>query len=58
MLLVMVICLLEGGNCGRWLMFGGYQDVEGGPDTTPLDSVELVTLDQESEEIINFFKGS
>ena len=52
--LVMVLCLLEGGNCGRWLMFGGYQDVEGGPDTTPLDSVELVTLDQESKETVSF----
>ena len=29
-------------------MFGGYQGVEGGPDTTPLDGVDLVTLDQES----------
>ena len=53
-LMVTVICLIEGGNCGRWLMFGGYQDVEGGPDTTPLDSVELVTLDQESKETISF----
>ena len=30
-------------------MLGGYTNVEGGPDTRPLDTVELVTLDQEGE---------
>ena len=33
----------------RWLMLGGYTNVEGGPDTRPLDTVDLVTLDQEGE---------
>ena len=30
-------------------MLGGYTNVEGGPDTRPLDTVELVTLDQEGK---------
>ena len=32
----------------RWMMFGGYTRVEGGPDTRSLDTVDTVTLDQES----------
>ena len=30
-------------------MLGGYTNVEGGPDTRPLDTVDMVTLDQEGE---------
>ena len=37
----------------RWIIFGGYVNVEGGPDTKPLDSVELLTLDNEGEIIQN-----
>lgn len=33
----------------RWLMLGGYTNVEGGHNTRPLDTVELVTLDQEGK---------
>ena len=37
----------------RWIIFGGYVNVEGGPDTKPLDSVELLTLDNEGEQTQN-----
>jgi len=31
------------------MLIGGYVNVEGGPDTTPLDSVDILTLDQEAQ---------
>ena len=48
-----VTCLLvifSNVQCKRWMIFGGYVNVEGGPDTKPLDSVELFTLDNEGED--------
>ena len=33
----------------RWLLLGGYSNVEGGSHTRPLDTVDLLTLDQEGE---------
>ena len=33
----------------RWLLLGGYTNVEGGSHTRPLDTVDLLTLDQEGE---------
>ena len=45
--ILLVVLDVVGG--GRWMLFGGYVNVEGGPDTTALDSVQGVTLDNENE---------
>ena len=49
--------LLKRSIVFRWLMLGGYTNVEGGPDTRPLDTVELVTLDQEGECPVTDVRG-
>ena len=39
----------KSNKCLRWLLLGGYTNVEGGPHTRPLDTGHLLTLDQEGE---------
>ena len=45
-----LLVIFSNVQCRRWMIFGGYVNVEGGPDTKPLDSVELFTLDNEGED--------
>ena len=48
-LLPWFLLVLEVVGAGRWMLFGGYVNVEGEPDVSALDTVEQVTLDQENQ---------
>ena len=45
--ILLVVLDVVGG--GRWMLFGGYVNVEGETDVTALDTVEHMTLDQETQ---------
>ena len=47
-LLPCLLLVLEVVGAGRWMLFGGYVNVEGEADVSALDSVERMTLDQEN----------
>ena len=44
-----LLLVLEVVGAGRWMLFGGYVNVEGEADVSALDTVEQMTLDQESQ---------
>ena len=47
--LVVVVVVLEVVGAGRWMLIGGYVNVEGQADVSALDSVETLSLDQENQ---------
>ena len=46
---LLVLLLTEAVTGGRWMLFGGYINVEGDIDVTGLDNVTSVTLDWEAK---------
>ena len=49
---VFSLCFISNVHCGRWMLMGGYQGVEGENGTSSMDDVELLTL--EDEQMYNY----